>query len=188
MVTIKNKKMKNIWKQKENGRMRRGGACRAALLAGLCVAVTLTGCKSSESSYKKAYDKAKAQEEAEAQTQETDTNVNTVTPIVETAADQVRVEDNSDNVEVRRENVSVVNGDGLKAYSVVVGSFSVLANAEGRQKVLQSQGYAAQIVKNTEGNTYRVVASTFANKTDAVASRNQLRATYSDAWLLYNVE
>ena len=33
---------------------------------------------------------------------------------------------------------------------------------------------------------YRVVATTFASKADAVNSRNQLRATYPDAWLLFN--
>jgi hypothetical protein len=33
---------------------------------------------------------------------------------------------------------------------------------------------------------YRVVASTFSDKASAVRSRNDLRATYPDAWLLYN--
>ena len=33
---------------------------------------------------------------------------------------------------------------------------------------------------------YRVVASSYANKADAVYSRDQLRNTYPDAWLLYN--
>jgi len=33
---------------------------------------------------------------------------------------------------------------------------------------------------------YRVVASTFDSKADAVQSRDQLRANYPDAWLLYN--
>ena len=31
---------------------------------------------------------------------------------------------------------------------------------------------------------YRVVAATFDSKAAAVQSRNQLRATYADAWLL----
>jgi cell division protein FtsN len=89
-------------------------------------------------------------------------------------------------VQVRQERVSIVSGSGLLNYSVVVGSFSVIANAEGLQQRLKNAGYAAQIVKNEERNMYRVVASTYNNKADAIASRDQLRNTYADAWLLYN--
>jgi hypothetical protein len=32
---------------------------------------------------------------------------------------------------------------------------------------------------------YRVIASTFDNKADAARSRDQLRSTYADAWLLF---
>jgi len=88
---------------------------------------------------------------------------------------------------VRQEKVSVVNGNGLRNFSVVVGSFSVIANAEGLQQRLKNAGYAAQIVKNEERNMYRVVASTSDDKATAVASRDQLRAAYPDAWLLYNL-
>ena len=85
----------------------------------------------------------------------------------------------------------MLSGAGLKAYSVVVGSFSVQANAEGLVNTLKGRGYAAQLVKTNEtinGITgwYRVVASTFADKASAVQSRDQLRDSYSDAWLLYN--
>jgi cell division protein FtsN len=82
--------------------------------------------------------------------------------------------------------VSVVNGAGLQNYSVVVGSFSVIANAEGLQQRLKNAGYAAQIVKNVDRNMYRVVAATYSDKASAVQSRDQLRNTYPDAWLLYN--
>ena len=80
----------------------------------------------------------------------------------------------------------MIYGTGLKNYSVVVGSFSVVANAEGLQQRLQNAGYASQIVKNEDRNMYRVIASTFDSKADAVQSRDQLRATYPDAWLLFN--
>jgi cell division protein FtsN len=92
-----------------------------------------------------------------------------------------------DNVSVRQERVSVVNGAGLRSYSVVVGSFSVYTNAERLQQTLKNSGFVAQIVKNEERNMYRVVASTFDDKGAAVQSRDQLRATYPDAWLLYSV-
>jgi len=156
------------------------------LCAGLCLAMSFTGCKSSESAYKKAYEKAQAQaaQQVEAPVQQV-TETPVVTPVVTTPANQTQVIDNSDNIAVRQERVSVVNGTGLKNYSVVVGSFSVIANAEGLQQRLKNAGYAAQIVKNEERNMYRVIASTFDSKTEAAQSRDQLRATYQDAWLLF---
>ena len=51
---------------------------------------------------------------------------------------------------------------------------------------LKDAGYDAQIVKNTDRNMYRVVATTFDDKAAAVQSRSELRATYKDAWLLFN--
>ena len=81
--------------------------------------------------------------------------------------------------------MSLINGSGLKNFSVVVGSFMNQANAEGLQATLKQQGYDAQLVKNTERNMFRVVATTFDNKADAAASRNELRQKYEGAWLLY---
>ena len=156
------------------------------MLAGFCLAMSFTSCGSSEKAYKKAYEKAQAQASQQVETpvqQVAETPV--VTPVVTKPANQTQVVDNMDNVTVRQERVSVVNGEGLKNYSVVVGSFSVIANAEGLQQRLKNAGYAAQIVKNDERNMYRVIASTFDSKADAVQSRDQLRATYQDAWLLF---
>src|SRR5574344_559804 len=153
------------------------------LCAGLCAAMAFTSCKSSESAYKKAYEKAKAQEAAAV---ETNTEANVVAPIEEKPIDEVRVVDNADNVQVRQEQVSLIDGSGLKNFSVVVGSFSLRANADGLQQRLKEAGYDAQIVKNTDRNMFRVVATTFEDKASAAQSRNELRAKYPDAWLLFN--
>ena len=110
-----------------------------------------------------------------------------VAPVEAKPANETRVVDNLDNVSVRQESVTLINGSGLKDFSVIVGSFGLISNAEGLQQRLKAAGYDAQIVKNEDKNMYRVVASTFAGKADAVNSRDQLRATYPDAWLLYNV-
>ena len=156
------------------------------LCAGLCAAMAFTSCKSSESAYKKAYEKAKAQEAAAV---ETNTEANVVTPVEEKPIDEVRVVDNADNVQVRQEQVSLIDGSGLKNFSVVVGSFSLRANADGLQQRLKEAGYDAQIVKNNERNImFRVVATTFVDKASAVQSRNELRAKYPDAWLLFNAK
>ncbi len=167
------------------------------LCAGLCAALVFTGCKSSESAYKQAYLKAKQQEElqqkqeAEAQAaaaqqaQEQETAV--VAPLQEKPVTETQVVDNADNVPVRQEAVSVVAGTGLKNFSVVVGSFSLKANAEGLQQTLNAQGYSAQVVVNNQVSPamYRVVATTFDSKGEAAASRNALQEKYPGAWLLY---
>lgn len=152
------------------------------LCVGFCAALAMTSCKSSESAYKKAYEKAKAQEQAQpAQTQEP---VNVVAPVETKPVTETRVVDNVDNVQVRQEDYSLVSGAGLKKFSVVVGAFSVRANAEGLQQQLKDAGYDAQIVKNEARNLYRVIAATFDSKSEAARSRNEFRAKYPDAWLL----
>lgn len=156
------------------------------LCAGLSIALAFTSCKSSDSVYRKAYEKAKAQEQNTTNQNTGDENVAVVTPVVEKPANETVVVDNADNVPVRQESLSVVNGAGLKNFSVVVGSFSVRANAEGLMNTLKNKGYAAQVAYNSGNSMYRVVASTFDVKTDAVRSRNELRAQYPDAWLLFN--
>ena len=154
------------------------------LCVGLCAAMAFTSCKSNESAYKKAYEKAKQYDTATAQ--QTTASDAVVAPVEARPATDARVVDNLDNVSVRQESVLLISGSGLKAFIVVVGSFGLISNAEGLQQRLKSAGYDAQIVKNEDKNMYRVVASTFAGKADAVYSRDQLRATYPDAWLLYN--
>ena len=166
------------------------------LCAGLCAALVFTGCKSSESAYKQAYLKAKQQgelqqkQEAEAQAaaQQTQDQENAVVaPLQERPVTNTQVVDNADNVPVRQETVSVVAGTGLKNFSVVVGSFSLKANAEGLQQTLNAQGYSAQVVVNNQVSPamYRVVATTFDSKGEAAASRNALQEKYPGAWLLY---
>ena len=104
------------------------------LCAGLCLAMVFTGCKSKESAYKQAYEKAKAAESAQAPAEVIETQVATetptVTPVQTRPVTQTTVVDNVDNISVREERVSVVSGTGLRNFSVVVGSFSVIANAE----------------------------------------------------------
>ncbi len=147
---------------------------------GLSAVFAMTSCKSSESAYKKAYEKAKQQQvvAAEQEPEQTTTQVE-VTPVTPTVT-----ETDVNTVPVQTENVTVVAGNGLKAYSVVCGSFSLKANAEGLQKTLTNAGYNAQIAYNEAKNMYRVVASTYDDKAAAVQSRDTLRGTYPDAWLL----
>ena len=153
----------------------------------LCVALAFNSCGTKESAFKKMYEKAKTEEQTGYNATDTQTANDTpvVAPLEEKPANETNVVDNYDNVSVRQENVSVVDGSGLQAYSVVVGSFSVKANAQGLQQRLKSAGYNAQLAYNADSNMYRVVATTSSDKGEAARSRNQLRAQYPDAWLLY---
>jgi cell division septation protein DedD len=157
------------------------------LSAAICAAMVFTSCKSSESAYKQAYLKAKQQEEQQQQQVPVAQETTVVTPMVERPVTNTQVVDNADNIAVRQEQVTVVSGSGLKNFSVVVGSFSLKANAEGLQQTLRSEGYDAQIVMNNNVTPamYRVVATTFDSKVDAAASRNGLQNKYPGAWLLY---
>lgn len=145
-------------------------------------AVMMSSCKSSkESAYRDAYNQAVAARPETEVTPVQQTSPVEVTPVTTTPQKTI-VED----VNVRSENVKLVSGTGLKTYSVVVGSFGVQANAERQQADLKRTGYDAQIVLNPTNNMYRVVASTFNDKSQAIQSRDQLRQSVnSDAWLLY---
>ena len=154
--------------------------------AGLCVAMALTSCGSSESAYKKAY--LKAQQRTEQQTTVTPavtTETPTVTPVVTIPVTETRIVDNNDATPVRQENVELQSGAPLKAYSVVIGSFTLKANAEGEVQRLIQKGYDARLVYTPQNNMYRVVASSFDTKPEAAQSRDQLAQQYQGAWLLY---
>ena len=84
----------------------------------LCMVFAMSSCKSKESAYKKAYEKAKAQQEVTTTTTQ-QTNPVAVTPVTTTTTTPAT---DYSNVSVRSENVSLVSGPALKAYSVVVGS------------------------------------------------------------------
>jgi len=170
--------------------------------ASLVMLTAMSSCKSShESAYRRAYDKAKAQETAIAnqnpsttvvaidETDVVETPVTTQPVNVNKVETQPVVQDMTD-VRTINGNVEVVNGDALKTFSVVVGSFQNQANADGLCNQLRSAGYSARVIKTSEtiqGFTgwYRVIASSFDNKASAVQSRDELRNSYKGAWVLY---
>lgn len=146
----------------------------------LIAALAMTSCKSKESNYKKAYEQAKAQEMAQ---QQTETEPVTVAPVV--APVKPATANSEDNATVRQERLNVMNGGTLKAYNVVCGSFKSADNANNLRNTLVNAGYTAQVAQNPETGMYRVIASSFDDKSAAISSRNVLRSTYPDAWLLY---
>lgn len=98
------------------------------LSMGMCAVLALASCGTSkESAYKKAYEKAQQQEQQAAQAPVAQEPV--VAPLETQAPSDEQTE--VDNATVRSEDVSLISGSGLSSYSVVVGSFSLKANAEG---------------------------------------------------------
>lgn len=155
---------------------------RRTILAGLCLcaALILSGCKSKESEYKKAYEAAKAEEMAnQAVVTEPEEEEVIVAPVVTTVTTAPADES------VRSERLNAVDGGSLKTYNVVCGSFKVQDNAYNLKASLQNQGYQAQVAQNPETGMYRVVATSSDDKATAISSRNTLRAYYPDAWILY---
>lgn len=154
---------------------------------GLCVVFAFTSCKSSESAYKKAYEKAKQQELAEPQV----TEPVDVTPVVTAPVEAPKT---TSTAPVRQEKVTVVSGvDGMKAYSVVCGSFGLKANAEGLKDWLDGQGYSAIIAFNPDRAMYRVIVLTFDDRAAAADARDAFKAKYpnrkdfQEAWILNRV-
>ena len=153
----------------------------------LCIALAFTSCKSSESAYKKAYEKAKQQELAEVSVAEETPAAAPVVAAPVAAAPTTPVAVGT----VREEKVQLVSGEGLKAYSVVCGSFGVKANADGLKARLDDAGYNAKVVYNSEKNMYRVVVASYDDRVQAAQARDNFKAKYSNnpefqkSWLLY---
>ena len=158
---------------------------------GLCMALAFTSCKSSESAYKKAYEKAKQQELAESAVAE---EAPAATPVVAAPVTTAPAAAPVSVGTVREEKVQLVSGAGLKAYSVVCGSFGVKANADGLKSKLDAEGYSAKVVFNAERNMYRVVAASYDDRMQAAQARDDFKAKHPNnadfqkAWLLYNVK
>ena len=139
---------------------------------GLCMALAFTSCKSSESAYKKAYEKAKQQELAESAVAE---EVPAATPVVAAPVTTAPAAAPVSVGTVREEKVQLVSGDGLKAK-------------------LDGEGYNAKVVFNAERNMYRVVAASYDDRMQAAQARDDFKAKHPNnadfqkAWLLYNVK
>lgn len=152
-------------------------------MAFVAMTLLLAGCKSTESTYKQAYEKAVGHDAV------------VETPVSENVSDvkAPKTEDiDMSTVSVREEKVTVVTGDGLKAYGIVCGSFSLKANADALCTRLKDSNYPAIVVLNEAGKTYRVVLNSFDTKEEAAKERALFKARYQDnkdfqaAWILYS--
>ncbi len=164
---------------------------KLALFAIALGAVAMTSCKSKEDVYRKMYEEAKAQETTVDQTKTV-----VVTPVETTKTETTKAQTTTTTVDLSgtrqiQGGVTVVSGEELKEFSVVVGSFQTQANAEGLKMLLQTKGYSSRVIKTNEtinGQTgwFRVIAASFSDKESAAQLRDQMIGDYPGAWLLYN--
>lgn len=161
----------------------------AVLGMGLCVVLAFTSCKSGESAYKKAYEKAKQQELAEPKVSEPVE----VAPVSDVPLVEKKKPAASSTEAVRQERLTVQGNGTLKEYSVVCGSFQTKANAEALQEDMVKAGYNSVIALNPDTNMYRVIISTFDDYSSAVSAKNAFKAKYPSrkdfqgAWILRRV-
>ena len=115
---------------------------RNSLFLGLALvaSIALVSCKSSESNYRKAYEKAKAEEQNRQETEPV-----AVTPVVTPVQTQQTQTINQDASNLRQEKLNVQNGGVLKAFNVVCGSFKSIDNANNLRNTLVNQATAHRL-------------------------------------------
>ena len=141
----------------------------------LClVLMCCASCKSKQSAYKAAYEQAKERE------------ITTHEPEEEIAP----VSKSKTAGETRQEKITPVegeDGDAIKLFSVVIGSFKNLTNANSLKERMQNEGYTPVLGENEYG-MMRVIVTSFETKAEAEKSRDAIRAKYApnfqDAWVL----
>jgi hypothetical protein len=68
-------------------------------------------------------------------------------------------------------------------YHVVAGSFKIQENALNMLREAADKGYAAELSQNDVG-FYRVLLNSYNTKEEASAIRSEIKADYSDCWIL----
>ena len=129
----------------------------------------MASCKSSQSAYKAAYEKAQEKKIEEPVTTGT-------TPVAEQPV--VTTPSTTTTTAPIRE----------QSENVIVGSFRQRLNAQSLCERLRADGYPAVLAQNAQG-MYRVVACSFDDRATAVQAREGLQAKYpqfTDAWFLIN--
>ena len=142
----------------------------------LCV-VTMccVSCKSKQSAYKAAYEQAKEREMTNSEPVEEQ-----ITPVTKAKT----------STATRQEKITPISGEnpeGIKLYSVVIGSFKNKTNAYSLKERMQNEGYMPVLGENEQGMLW-VILTSHETRKEAEKSRDAIRAkffpNFQDAWLL----
>jgi cell division protein FtsN len=139
--------------------------------------LSLNACKPRQSAYKAAYDAAKAKELQETKQ----------APAPEEEFIPVRKPVVVPTEDFQKEKVTLVEGNSIHRYNVVVGSFINHTNAKSLRDRMEDQGYKPILAQNEKG-MYRVIVASFDERSKAVVERDNIKERFApeffDAWLL----
>jgi Cell division protein len=143
--------------------------------------LSLGACKSKESAYKAAYEKAKEREMNEGNNEE----IEEVVPV-----SKPKQTVTTEPVAFQKEKVTAVDEidtNRLRRYNVVVGSFINKTNATSLKERMERDGYNVILAQN-ERQMYRVIVASYDDRNSARKERNDIKTKYypdfQDAWLL----
>ena len=142
----------------------------------LCV-VTMccVSCKSKQSAYKAAYEQAKEREMTNSE------------PVEEQITPVTKAKTSTATRQEKNTPISGENPEGIKLYSVVIGSFKNKTNAYSVKERMQNEGYMPVLGENEQG-MLRVILTSHETRKEAEKSRDAIRAkffpNFQDAWLL----
>jgi cell division protein FtsN len=150
-------------------------------LIGMLFCLTLmccVSCKSKQKAYKAAYEQAKENEVVDYSAEDDDEEIAPVSKS-KTATSLARQE--------RISAIAGENANGIKLYSVVIGSFRNQTNAYSLKERMQDEGYMPILGENEQG-MLRVILTSHETRQEAERSREAVRSKYypnfQDAWIL----
>lgn len=152
------------------------------LVAAAFVILNIVSCKPNQAATKAAYEKAMAAAK-EKPTITADTPTDGAITEIQPMVTQSTV------ARERSESVKVLDNGTINLYSIVVGSFKQLTNANSMRNRLINDGYTAAVVVQNAQGLYRVIACSFGTREEAVAARTELTQRYpasyiKDPWML----
>jgi cell division septation protein DedD len=151
-------------------------------LVGMALCLVLmccVSCKSKQKAYKAAYEQAKESEVVDYSATDEEEEIAPVNKSKTTT------------LSARQERISAIageNADGIKLYSVVIGSFKNKTNAYSLKERMQGVGYMPILGENEQG-MLRVILTSHETRQEAERSREAIRSKYypkefQDAWIL----
>jgi cell division protein FtsN len=136
---------------------------------------SFNACKPKQSAYKAAYEAAKARELQEVNAEQVEEVTPVTGPIFQSTED------------FQKEKVTVIDGNNIHRFNVVIGSFINSTNAKSLKERMEAKGYRPVLAQNEKG-MYRVIIASFSTRAQAVAEREAFKEKFSpefsDAWLL----
>ncbi|MDR2626858.1 MAG: SPOR domain-containing protein [Dysgonamonadaceae bacterium] len=140
----------------------------------ICFVCSFPACKSKQSAYKAAYERAREKPVTPA-------------PVVEQVTTAPAPKPAPAIAEVKKERVTAVAGTGLKRFNVVIGSFQNKTNALSLKERMETEGFNVILAQN-EAEMYRVIVASYDAKYEAAVKRDEIKAKYAplyaDAWIL----